>query len=395
MFDNIYENYYLDVKMHLAKLKTYFDTPERTNISIVEAKRKTILNTSCLQSILEGFPHLALILDRNRQIVAYNSKAFKYFIGSNGDGVYGKRLGEALNCIHSREMEAGCGTSMFCRECGAAQAIKRTNETSENSLQECRITVNKNDCEDALDFRVYTTKISLDGEDYILFSVEDIQNEKRRLVLERIFFHDVLNTAAAIRGIAEVLPNLKNEKEFEEFSAMLLQSSDQLIDEIHAQRDLLYAENGILKINLLEVSVNDILSKIEALYKEHELRKNKLFEVNYLPSDIKIKTDSALLVRSIGNLVKNAFEAVKENQKVQLFTQVTDDEISFVVWNDGVIHKTIQLQIFQRSFSTKAKNGRGIGTYSVKLFVEKYLGGKVSFISNPELQTKFIITLYR
>ncbi|MGQ9644338.1 MAG: histidine kinase, partial [Ignavibacterium sp.] len=239
--------------MQLSQLKTYFDTPERTPFSIIEAERKTILNTSCIQSILEGFPHLALILDRNRQIVAYNSKAFKYFIGSNGDGVYGKRLGEALNCIHSREMEAGCGTSMFCRECGAAQAIKRTNETSKYSFQECRITVNKNNLEEALDFRVHTTKIHIEGEDYIIFSVEDIQNEKRRLVLERIFFHDVLNTAAAIRGIAEILSQLKDEKEFEEFSAMLLKSSDQLIDEIHAQRDLLYAENGILKINLLEV----------------------------------------------------------------------------------------------------------------------------------------------
>lgn len=381
--------------MHLAELKTYFDTPERTPASIIEAKKITILNLLWLQSILEGFPHLALILDKNRQIVAYNSKALKYFIGSNGDGFYGKRLGEALNCIHSREMEAGCGTSIFCRECGAAQAIKRTNETSKNSLQECRITVNKDDLEEALDFRVHTTKIHIEGEDYILFSVEDIQNEKRRLVLERIFFHDVLNTAAAIKGISELLPNLKDEKEFEEFSAMLLKSSDQLIDEIHAQRDLLYAENGILKINLVEVSINDILSKIEALYKEHDLIKNKSFAVKYLLNDIKIKTDSALLVRSIGNLVKNAFEAIKENQEVKLFTEVTDDEISFVVWNEGVIPEAIQLQIFQRSFSTKAKNGRGIGTYSVKLLVEKYLGGKVSFISSPELQTKFIITLHR
>ncbi|MGQ9642378.1 MAG: ATP-binding protein, partial [Ignavibacterium sp.] len=102
----------------------------------------------------------------------------------------------------------------------------------------------------------------------------------------------------------------------------------------------------------------------------------------------------ALLVRSIGNLIKNAFEAIKENQEVKLFTEVTDDEISFVVWNEGVIPEAIQLQIFHRSFSTKAQNGRGIGTYSVKLFVEKYLGGKVSLISNPELQTKFIITLH-
>jgi len=63
------------------------------------------------------------------------------------------------------------------------------------------------------------------------------------------------------------------------------------------------------------------------------------------------------------------------------------------VWNEGVIPESVKLQIFQRSFSTKANAGRGIGTYSVKLFVEKYLGGKVNFVSNPENQTSFVISL--
>jgi sensor histidine kinase regulating citrate/malate metabolism len=52
----------------------------------------------------------------------------------------------------------------------------------------------------------------------------------------------------------------------------------------------------------------------------------------------------------------------------------------------------IQLQIFQRSFSTKGE-ARGIGTYSIKMFTEQYLGGKVSFVSNPTEKTVFSISL--
>jgi sensor histidine kinase regulating citrate/malate metabolism len=48
----------------------------------------------------------------------------------------------------------------------------------------------------------------------------------------------------------------------------------------------------------------------------------------------------------------------------------------------------VQLQIFQRSFSTKG-NGRGIGTYSIKLLTEQYLNGKVSFVSNESEGTRF------
>lgn len=379
--------------MESFALKTYFDSPERVSIEEIEQLRSRFVNLSSIQQILEAFPHIALLLNEHRQIVAFNSKARNYFFGANGTGVLGKRLGEALNCIHSKEMEAGCGTSVFCRECGAGQSIKNTNQTNDNSVSECRITAQQSDVEVSLDFRVYTSKIFIDGHSFILFAVEDIQSEKRKLVLERVFFHDVLNTASAIKGIAEVLPQLKNSDEFDEFVNMLQYSSDQLIDEIQAQRDLTYAENGLLKINISEISVNEILSRVEALYKNHELSKQKNLEVIYVKVNIKIKTDPSLLIRSLSNLVKNALEAITEKQTVKLFSELYDNQIKFIVWNEGIIPESVQFQIFQRSFSTKANFGRGIGTYSVKLFVEKYLGGKVSLISNQQDQTRFIISI--
>jgi sensor histidine kinase regulating citrate/malate metabolism len=49
----------------------------------------------------------------------------------------------------------------------------------------------------------------------------------------------------------------------------------------------------------------------------------------------------------------------------------------------------ISNRLFQRNFSTKSEAGRGIGTYSMKLFGEKVLGGKVSFTSSEEDGTLF------
>jgi signal transduction histidine kinase len=65
------------------------------------------------------------------------------------------------------------------------------------------------------------------------------------------------------------------------------------------------------------------------------------------------------------------------------------------VHNDGVIPDDVQHQIFQRSFSTRGESGRGIGTYGARLFVERYLGGKLAFMSEPRVGTLFLVMLPR
>ena len=122
-------------------------------------------------------------------------------------------------------------------------------------------------------------------------------------------------------------------------------------------------------------------------------QKEKSYVCEYPEEMMIIETDHHFIIRSLGNLIKNALEAISPGEKVSLSAYEYGENIRFVVANDGVIPKHIQLQIFNRSFSTKAKKGRGIGTYSVKLLIENYLKGKVNFISNETDQTKFIIEI--
>ena len=50
-------------------------------------------------------------------------------------------------------------------------------------------------------------------------------------------------------------------------------------------------------------------------------------------------------------------------------------------------------RIFQRSFSAKADPGHGLGTYSMRLFAEQYLGGKVTFTTSKDEGTTFSLVL--
>ena len=89
-------------------------------------------------------------------------------------------------------------------------------------------------------------------------------------------------------------------------------------------------------------------------------------------------------------MIKNALESSNEGDKVTAGSRIKENEIEFYIHNNGFMPDEIQLQIFQRSFSTKGA-GRGLGTYSMKLLSEKYLQGKVLFESSEGNGTTFFV----
>jgi hypothetical protein len=91
----------------------------------------------------------------------------------------------------------------------------------------------------------------------IVITLADTSNEKRR-ALEHLFFHDVLNTAGAIRGFCELFSK-RSEDEADRIKNLIHQLSIRLIEEISAQKDLSDAENGDLAIRLSEMSTRNMV----------------------------------------------------------------------------------------------------------------------------------------
>jgi signal transduction histidine kinase len=377
--------------MFVLENETYFDSPQRSTLQELELRVSRISQNPTIIQLLDSFPDLALILDCNREIVAFNKNAEELLRRKENGEVIGQRLGEALRCIHASEMSGGCGTSVFCADCGAGKSNQKTIQKLESAENECRVIVNYDGFETSLDFKVITSPLNFEDENYVVFAIKNLESEKRRELLEKIFFHDVLNTASVIFGISGMISEVRETDDFDKYAKILLNTSEQLIQEIQAQRDLSNAETGKLVIYPAQDTVKDILEKAFELYENNSITKGKSFVCDYPEEMMIIETDHHFIIRSLGNLIKNALEAINPGEKVSLSAYEYGENIRFVVSNDGVIPKHIQLQIFNRSFSTKAKKGRGIGTYSVKLLIENYLKGKVNFISNENDQTKFII----
>lgn len=365
-------------------LKTSFAPPERTPEHILLAQINKIESHSDITSVLHAIPEFVMILNKEREIVFANKSLLNYLAAEDDFLKRGFRPGEAINCQHAFENEAGCGTSEFCKTCGAVISILNSQSGQYEDVQECRI-IQGDGCT-ALDLRVKSTRLSLEGEDFTVFTVADISNEKRRQALERIFFHDILNTAGGILGYTQILREAEPD-ELEIFSESIEELSNRLIEEIQAQKQLIAAEGGQLDIRPATFSSARMVHETIELYKNHVVAEGKSLVPGEV-TDIEIVNDRSLLGRVLGNMVKNALEADPVGSEITVSCVERGGRIIFSVNNRSFMPSIVQLQIFNRSFSSKGK-GRGLGTYSMKLLSEKYLQGKVYFDSSNEKGTTF------
>ena len=154
----------------------------------------------------DAVPGFLLALDQQGRI-AFANRSICQFLGvARREDLYGHHFGEAVNCPHAAS--SGCGTVEACRYCGIDQAVVSA-ESGRQAVQECRLTTHSGQ---PLDLRITTTPIKLDGERFTIMAMTDVSDEKRRQALERIFFHDLLNTAGAMLGYAELLGRADSEE---------------------------------------------------------------------------------------------------------------------------------------------------------------------------------------
>jgi signal transduction histidine kinase len=220
----------------------------------------------------------------------------------------------------------------------------------------------------------------------------DISHEKRNQMLENVFFHDILNRLGGLSGIVQMLKQENNQPALDELIDVLDTMGELVVEDIQTQRFLKAAENANLILNMHEHSANDIVESIRKQLSFHPGMKTRHIVICSDCSDFFVITDGALLKRILLNMAKNAAEASPEGGTITLSCGKSVGKALFSVHNPGTIPEDIRLQIFQRSFSTKGV-GRGLGTYSMKLFGENYLKGRVYFRSNEKEGTTFTIEL--
>jgi K+-sensing histidine kinase KdpD len=368
--------------------------PERASADAVASARRLFLEQT-LAVLIEAIPDHAMVLNEQRQLLTANRRLLRTFGSGEVESLVGLRVGEALGCAFVSEGDDGCGTGRHCATCGAAASIGECQRLRQQTEHECQFTLERGESV-ALDLLVVSTPVAIDGFHLTVCVLKDVSAEKRRSVLERLFFHDVINTAGGIRGLASLLEQgeLDDPQQEAGYRRWLVALSDRLIDEILHQRKLLAAEKGEFVPEPGTIEAGALLREVRTLFASHEVAEGVELVV-VAPTGCWLESDAAILRRILGNLVKNALEASSPGDTVTIAAEATAAGVVFSVHNPGVMPREVQLQLFRRSFSTKGESGRGIGTYSVRLFAERYLRGEVAFTSREPDGTTFTVTLPR
>jgi len=342
--------------------------------------------------LLDMLPVGVVVLNLNRQIVLFNEGFRSLTIVAGNEDPTGLRPGEALGCVHGCASDSGCGTTRFCRYCGAALAIL-DGLRGRQAVEDCRMVRKGAVGDEALDLQVFASPLKIGTKTYCVCTALDISHEKRRNAMERVFFHDVLNSASGMRMLAGLLEDGIG-PEREEAGALLSQSSEKLIDLIMAQKTLLAAEQGRLEVCASDTDSVAILERVRAAMDHHPEARERLLEIPADAEILPLVTDAKLLALILGHLTLNALEASEPLARVVLDCREEGGEVVFTVRNEGVMPDKVQLQLFKRSFSTKGA-GRGLGLYAARLIGEDYLGGRLTFVSALDTGTVFSLCLPR
>ena len=372
-------------------MDTKFAPGERATMAEILLSKSKLDHLPFINEIFCSLSYIFCIFNDQRQIVFVNDMLMKSLGVDSVEQVLGRRFGEAFECIHARDEANGCGTSEHCRYCGAINSIVKSKRSMEKSMEECRIKRFINGKEHSIELEVTSTPFVYENEYFTIFSVIDITDRKRRGLIEKIFFHDIQNTAGSLNNILELLDEVPGEEKME-LLTIATSLSRQILDEIATQRLLLQAENASLIISDQKINTLEFLEVVDKDLRYHQVSEEKEIVIDPSAESIDFISDPVILRKIVNNMVKNALEASDPEESISLNVQKRGDKIRFSVHNNAFMTPEVEMQVFMRSFSTKGVQ-RGLGTYSMKIFGEQYLGGKVNFTTDAVKGTTFYIDL--
>ena len=368
-------------------IETHFASAERSPETVILEQYRLFTREPVLETFLGKVDQYILVLNKNRQIVFANSSLLKDFKIDNIEAALGKRVGELLNCRFAWHV-AGCSTSDFCRECGAAQSMLKSIENRSDEFMECVILTKDSK---TLELGVASKHMEIEGESFTMFTFADISPEKHMKALEDIFFHDISGIAGGIHSMVQLLSDdrLTDKKKIQ---AQLEKCSSELLDELYSHKLLKAAERKDLQVRPGLFNSLALIDNSVRFVERLQAAKGIILYIHHSSEDFDITVDANLLNRVLVNMLTNAIEASSFSQKVTIGTEIKNGEKIFWVHNSTYMPPAVQAKIFRSKFSTKKRNS-GYGTHSIRIITEGYLNGRVDFESGEKTGTFFRVYL--
>jgi len=144
--------------------------------------------------------------------------------------------------------------------------------------------------------------------------------------------------------------------------------------------------------------LRDILYKSLSFLKPVLVNKNIIVETNFeYKKPISLKGYPNELGQTVINIINNAKDALVENQikDKRVYINIKEEGNNIIITiedNAGGIPTDIMPKIFDPYFSTKSKNGTGLGLYMSKMIIEEHMHGHI-LVRNSDKGAVFEIQL--
>ncbi len=363
--------------------------PERASPETLAAQIEMVSTNPVVTGLLHFVNGSLAVLNENRQVLAVNEAFLRTLGVEDPAGLLGLRPGEVLGCVHADGEPAGCGTTPFCPTCGAAVAIVASLGMDKPAERLCALELRRGDRTVNRVFLVRAHPLRIREARLILLFLQDITLRYERASLERALFHDINNTLSVLLCASEMLDIGGSP---ERYAKMVRQAALRLKKELEIQRCLLQSDQYTYHPLHQRITVAQVFEELRSFFRDHPAARGRALELGE-PPGLTLHTDAALLLRVLCHMVLNALEASQPGDTVKVWAEGRPDSVSFSVWNRKPIPSPVARRVFQRNFSTKEGEGRGIGTYFMKRFGEEVLGGRVEFRTSDREGTVFTFTL--
>ena len=146
----------------------------------------------------------------------------------------------------------------------------------------------------------------------------------------------------------------------------------------------------------LEVKLAELFNKSIFFLKDEMTQYNISYSLD-IDNNLSVYTYKNELLQSIINIIKNSIDAFKTNgiteKKIGVTVKTLEHHISIIIEDNagGIKHEIIE-KIFEPYFSTKNKNGTGLGLYMCRVIIVEHLQGEIS-IKSQNNGTKVAINL--
>lgn len=362
-------------------MDTYFAAAERSSKEQLASEIEVIEQSPVVNILMNCTGGFLAMLNEQRQVVAVNTSFLQYLGIDDPVSATGLRPGEVLHCVHAHEAPSGCGTTRYCTTCGAAIAMVACQADNKPIDRTCELVIDNGKTLVDLVFAVRAFPLDLEGRSFILFFLRDVTRQQQQAALERTFFHDISNVLNGLLGASELLRLRPGQRETAE---IVYRHAVRLVKDVSLQKNLIASGEGDSKTSLVVVTSDQIIGELEDIFANHpEVQQKELLVTHPIPV-LTFTTDPVLYLRVASNMVTNALEATDPSGTVKVWLESSEGTIDFKVWNRQQIPEDVALRVFQKNFSTKGGEGRGIGAYAMKLVGETLMGGSVTFSSSDE-----------